>query len=79
MRGVISPLPPYVFMEWCLVKHRGHLTVITGLYFPTLKLASLPYSYLLAPLPPAGDWNIGMCSNLTVYTYMHSTSTLYGI
>jgi hypothetical protein len=22
MRGAITPFPQYVFMEWCLVKHR---------------------------------------------------------
>jgi len=22
--GAIPPLPPYVFMAWCLVKHRGN-------------------------------------------------------
>jgi len=27
MRGVISPLPQYVFMAWCLVKHRGNFTI----------------------------------------------------
>jgi hypothetical protein len=33
MRGAIPPLPQYVFMAWCLVKHRDnftfHLNVIT--------------------------------------------------
>jgi hypothetical protein len=24
MSGAISPLPQYVFMEWCLVKHRDN-------------------------------------------------------
>jgi hypothetical protein len=26
MHGAIRPLPQYVFMEWCLVKHRGKFT-----------------------------------------------------
>jgi hypothetical protein len=26
MRGAISPLPLYVFMAWCLVKHRDNFT-----------------------------------------------------
>jgi hypothetical protein len=26
MRGAIPPLPQYVFMEWCLVKHRDNFT-----------------------------------------------------
>jgi hypothetical protein len=25
MRGAIPPLPQYVFMAWCLIKHRGEL------------------------------------------------------
>jgi hypothetical protein len=26
MRGVIPPLPQYVFMAWCLVKHKNKFT-----------------------------------------------------
>jgi hypothetical protein len=26
MRGAILPLPQYVFMAWCLVKHRNNFT-----------------------------------------------------
>jgi hypothetical protein len=26
MRGAIPPLPQYVFMVWCLVKHRDNFT-----------------------------------------------------
>jgi hypothetical protein len=26
MRGAIPPLPQYVFMAWCLVKHRDNFT-----------------------------------------------------
>jgi hypothetical protein len=26
MRGAISPLPQYVFMAWCFVKHRDNFT-----------------------------------------------------
>jgi hypothetical protein len=26
MRGTIPPLPQYVFMAWCLVKHRDNFT-----------------------------------------------------
>jgi hypothetical protein len=26
MCGAISPLPQYVFMAWCLVKHRDNFT-----------------------------------------------------
>jgi hypothetical protein len=28
MRGAIPPLPQYVFMAWCLVKHRDNFTFI---------------------------------------------------
>jgi hypothetical protein len=26
MRGAIPPLPQYVFMAWCLLKHRDNFT-----------------------------------------------------
>jgi hypothetical protein len=26
MRGALPPLPPYLFMAWCLVKHRDNFT-----------------------------------------------------
>jgi hypothetical protein len=29
MSGAILPLPQYVFMAWCLVKHRGNFTFFT--------------------------------------------------
>jgi hypothetical protein len=29
MRGGIPPLPRYVFMAWCLVKHRENFTFFT--------------------------------------------------
>jgi hypothetical protein len=29
MRGAIPPLPQYVFMAWCLVKHRYNSTFFT--------------------------------------------------
>jgi hypothetical protein len=28
MRGAIPPLPQYVFMAWCLVKHRDNFTFL---------------------------------------------------
>jgi hypothetical protein len=28
MRGAIPPLPQYVFIAWCLVKHRDNFTFI---------------------------------------------------
>jgi hypothetical protein len=27
MGGAVPPLPQYVFMAWCLVKHRGNFTL----------------------------------------------------
>jgi hypothetical protein len=32
MRGAILPLPQYVFMAWCLVKHRDNFTFIITSY-----------------------------------------------
>jgi hypothetical protein len=32
MRGGISPLPRYVFMAWCLVKHRDNFTFYHSKY-----------------------------------------------
>jgi len=32
MSGAITPLPKYVFMAWCLVKHRDNFTFIIMLY-----------------------------------------------
>jgi hypothetical protein len=28
MRGAIPPLPQYVFMAWCLVKHRDNFNLV---------------------------------------------------
>jgi hypothetical protein len=28
MRGAIHPLPQYIFMAWCLVKHRDNFTLL---------------------------------------------------
>jgi hypothetical protein len=39
MRGPIPPLPQYVFMAWCLVKHRDNFTL------------PLPYLTLVRYLP----------------------------
>jgi hypothetical protein len=30
MRGVIPPFPQYVFVAWCLVKHRDNFTFTMG-------------------------------------------------
>jgi hypothetical protein len=41
MRGTILPLPQYVFMAWCLVKHRDNFTflpyVINSILMPVVN------------------------------------------
>jgi hypothetical protein len=37
MRGTIPPLPQYVFMAWCLVKHRDNVPLPLPLYYTKLK------------------------------------------
>jgi hypothetical protein len=32
MRGSVPPLPQYVFMAWCLVKHRDNFTFYLTFY-----------------------------------------------
>jgi hypothetical protein len=40
MRGAIPPLYQYVFMAWCLVKHRDNFTsyLLTAIIFVILKV-----------------------------------------
>jgi hypothetical protein len=38
MRGSIPPLPQYVFMAWCLVKHRDNFTFIYSLCLALISL-----------------------------------------
>jgi hypothetical protein len=38
MRAAIRPLPQYVFMAWCLVKHRDNFTFTYTLMVPTCTL-----------------------------------------
>jgi hypothetical protein len=35
MRGAILPFPQYVFLAWCLVKHRDNFTFFTFTTFTT--------------------------------------------
>jgi hypothetical protein len=35
MRGTIPPLPQYVFMAWCLVKHRHNFTFLPFIGYVT--------------------------------------------
>jgi hypothetical protein len=41
MRGAIPPLPQYVFMVWCLVKHRDNFTLPLPLPLPLLASSAL--------------------------------------
>jgi hypothetical protein len=52
MRGAIPPLPQYVFMAWCLVKHRDNFTFTLNkksgyacmrLHFNTFTIGWFPY------------------------------------
>jgi hypothetical protein len=38
MSGTIPPLPQYVFMTWCLVKHRDNLTFTFCFSFYIIRL-----------------------------------------
>jgi hypothetical protein len=50
MRGAIHPLPQYIFMAWCLVKHRDNFT-----FTEKLKRYKSPGSdQILAELIQAG-------------------------
>jgi hypothetical protein len=40
MRGGISPLPQYIFMAWCLVKHRDNFNVYLCYFLLWSKLLS---------------------------------------
>jgi len=39
MRGAILPLPQYVFMAWCLVKHRNNFTFYLLLFVVTKRIS----------------------------------------
>jgi hypothetical protein len=44
MRGAIFPLPQYVFMPWCLLKHRDSFT-----FFTLEMLFKVPFDFFVAP------------------------------
>jgi len=45
MHGPLPPFPQYVFMEWCLVKHRHNFTfLLTTVHFLGLLSVSLAQS-----------------------------------
>jgi hypothetical protein len=46
MRGAIPPLPLYVFMAWCLVKHGDNFTFTFFNVFFTSFLLSLLFQFL---------------------------------
>jgi hypothetical protein len=45
MRGAIPSLPLYVFMAWCLVKHRDNFTFTIILLFVSINLCSVTVSF----------------------------------
>jgi hypothetical protein len=46
--GVIHPLPPYVFIEWCLIKHKDNFTFTSGNpYCMECKIDSVTVSYFI--------------------------------
>jgi hypothetical protein len=48
MHWAVPPLPPYVFMAWCLVKHRDSVTfTVTSLFNSLLPSLSLRSKYRL--------------------------------
>jgi hypothetical protein len=47
MRGAIPPLPQYVFMAWCLVKHRDNFTFTFTLNVVLQKLHPILGLYLV--------------------------------
>jgi hypothetical protein len=47
MRGTIPPLPQYVFMAWCLVKHRDKFTFY--LYISSSSRPALTLPILTRP------------------------------
>jgi len=38
MQDAITPLPQYVFMAWCLVKHRDNFSVTNFYFLPLTKI-----------------------------------------
>jgi hypothetical protein len=56
MRGAIPPLPQYVFMAWCLVKHRDNFTLPLSL----LKLGPVPVARGLWAGIVSDGWNSGI-------------------
>jgi hypothetical protein len=47
MHGATSLLPQYVFMEWCLVKHRDNFTFLTR---PKFEPVPSGYNFEVSPV-----------------------------
>jgi hypothetical protein len=61
MRGTLPPLPQYVFMAWCVVKHRDNFTF-------TFKLVcGYPLAHQSALLPTPG-WGGLRAEKADLYT-----------
>jgi hypothetical protein len=46
MRGATPPLPQYIFMAWCLVKHRDNFTFYFYLYLSQVNDISYELSLI---------------------------------
>jgi hypothetical protein len=81
MRGAMPPLPQYVFMAWCLVKHRDNLPhVQTG---SGVHPASYPVGTGVLSLgvkQPGRDVGNLVQSSNNVYSYTFTSAIgLYGV
>jgi hypothetical protein len=60
MRGAIPPLPQYVFVAWCLVKHRENFTFTFTFTFGIVNavhlLVDLPLKFKYEPLFVSGSF-----------------------
>jgi hypothetical protein len=64
MRRALPQLPLYVFMAWCLVKHRDNLSWITNFELVRFEIGSEivnPFIYFVEFL----GWVIGPCRHLS--------------
>jgi hypothetical protein len=47
MRGAIPPLPQYVFMAWCLVKHRDNFTLTFSYFYQSFMAGYITETMVL--------------------------------
>jgi hypothetical protein len=91
MSGAIPPLPQYVFMAWCLVKHRGNFTFtfmwnVVVRYNMELRHSFCPSAFLsISFLYTFGTsilrnavWWISMLMKAVLYSFEFLTTTLQG-